>query len=90
MPLTFPDLPLKLDKNRKLVCFAASDGAVDVQCWVSHEALADHCGLESGAAENPIGTFTKHRLRIQAAASDKYDRGGCEADGSILLRSEDL
>jgi hypothetical protein len=68
------------------VAFEAFDGKARVVCAVSREALEDHAGV--GIA--PLDAFDLIGGRIEAAASQKYEAGCLESDGSILVKTADL
>jgi hypothetical protein len=70
------------------VYFWMRDGANDVLCKVSHEALRDSSARDGENASLP-DTFVRHRQRIEIIAGEKYDEGH-RANGLILILSKDL
>jgi hypothetical protein len=61
---------------------------VDVLCQVSHEALRDRSAHDRDGASLP-DTFVRHRQRIEAIASRKFDQGHRRND-LIQVFSRDL
>jgi hypothetical protein len=66
------------------VRFAMQDGAKEVLCRVSLEALADR-GNTTG--QNAAGVFESCRNEIEQAASAKYDSGQLDYAGGIYVTS---
>ena len=60
------------------------DGAKDVSCRISLEALADR-GATTSLDET--GVFEAYRSEIEQAASAKYDRGQIDVAGSVYVTS---
>lgn len=85
--LTFADSGARYDPIGTVVLFDGRDGEKTVPCAISREALADHF---DGAKQNPARVFQAHRARIEHEARRKYLAAGLEADGSVLIRTEDL
>lgn len=88
--LTFgesPESEPRYDAVRTIVLFAGRDGERTVPCAISLEALEDHFDADE---RNPIRAFRANRGRIEHEARRKYLAGQVEADGSVLVRTEDL
>jgi hypothetical protein len=58
-----------------------------VRCEITREALDDDFG---GDGKDKLEVFRANRLAIEQEARRKYLAGRREADGSILIRTEDL
>jgi transcriptional regulator with XRE-family HTH domain len=67
--------------------FEARDGDKTVKCLIAYEALADHFGADR---KNRFDIFDANRATIEREARRKYLIGALEADGSVLIKSEDL
>lgn len=85
--LTFPKSDARHDSLRMVVLFDAKDGAKPISCAISREALQDHI---DGDNKDPVKVFRASRERIEHEARRKYLAGRLEADGSVLIRTEDL
>ena len=73
--------------DREVVVFWGQDGETRVRCEISQEALDDHFG---GDGKDKLEVFRASRQAIEQEARRKYLAGEREADGSVLIRSEDL
>jgi hypothetical protein len=73
--------------DREVVTFWGQDGESRVRCEISEEALDDHFG---GDGKDKLEAFRANRKAIEEIARRKYLAGRREADGSVLIRSEDL
>jgi hypothetical protein len=69
------------------VVFWGQDGENRVRCKIIRDALDDHFG---GDGRNDVGVFSANRRAIEEIARRKYLAGRREADGSVLIGSEDL
>jgi hypothetical protein len=69
------------------VRFVMRDGAKEVLCRVSLEALSDR-GHTTGL--NVAGVFESCRDEIEQVASAKYDRGQVDFAGGIYITSADF
>ena len=69
------------------VGFGMTEGLKIVPVWVSDEALQDR---EPSVTDGVLAIFDRNRLEIEQIASDKYDTGRIEPDGSVLVTSADL
>jgi transcriptional regulator with XRE-family HTH domain len=85
--LVFPGTPARYDAVRGVAIFDGRDGDRTMRCGISREALEDHFG---GEDKNPVKVVRMHRERIEHEARRKYLSGRVEADGSVLVRTEDL
>jgi Protein of unknown function (DUF1488) len=88
MPLIPAGLPAIVDRRLSVVRFAMEDGAKLVTVLVSKPALEDIVTLSSQG--RPLDTFKANRKNFERIASDKYDRGYVEEDGTICIRAMDL
>jgi hypothetical protein len=70
------------------VYFYMKDADAQVLCQVSHEALRDRSAHDRNGASLP-DTFVRHRRRIEAIASRKFDQGHRRND-LIQVYSKDL
>ncbi len=60
------------------------DGAKEVACRVSLEALTDR-GFATGLSEGRV--FEAYRNEIEQAASEKYDSGKIDYSGGVYVTS---
>jgi hypothetical protein len=66
-----------------------------IRVFVTYEALAQIEPSQSRDRQAAVDTFNKHRARIEAAASQKFDANGVD-DGEhegqpiLMVRSDDL
>jgi len=74
------------DGNRDVVTFLADVDEKRIHCAVSLEALQDNFGGNHSA---PLDCFRANRGAIEAKAERLIHHGRFEADGSILIRSQD-
>jgi hypothetical protein len=74
------------DGRRDVAMFGARVGAKNVLCAVSLEALVDHFRADP---RQPLATFRQHRATIEELARRLIQAQRFEADGSILIRSQD-
>jgi hypothetical protein len=65
------------------VKFAMFDGKKRVLCRASWEGLQDRAALDHTNQSDVRGTFERCRTKIEAVASDHYDRG----EANPLVRS---
>jgi len=73
------------------VYFYMNDGGRRVRCGISRLALEVLEPELPPTKQGRMQAFTQHRIRIERAASAKFDRGQLEPDGStILVRAADL
>src|SRR5467141_2593301 len=85
--LEFPAPEERYVFDREVVVFCGQDGETRVRCEISQEALDDHFG---GDGKDKVDVFRANRKAIEEIARSKYLAGRREADGSVLIRSEDL
>jgi hypothetical protein len=69
------------------VLFIGQDRDKAITCWMSNEALEDHF---HGEGKNPLKVFQANRETIEHEARRKFLAGMLEADGSVLLKTEDI
>lgn len=85
--LTFPAPEERYVFDREVVAFWGLDGGTRVRCEISEEALDDHFG---GDGKEKVEVFRANRKAVEEIARRKYLAGRREADGSVLIRSEDV
>ncbi len=85
--LEFPEPAERYVFDREVVVFWGQDGTTRVRCEISEEALDDHFG---GSGKDKVAVFRANWLAIEEIARRKYLAARREADGSVLIRSEDL
>ncbi len=85
--LVFPEPREFNDRSRDSIVFRGQDGNKEVRCLISREALEDHFQSKSS---NILTVFLEHRSKIEQEARRKYLENRLEADGSIMIRTEDL
>jgi Fic family protein len=85
--LKFPAPEERYVFDREVVVFWGQDGETRVRCEISEEALDDHFG---GDDKDKIEVFRANRRAIEEIARRKYLSGRREADGSVLIRTEEL
>ena len=85
--LKFPAPDVRYDSMRMRVVFTGVDGETKVVCAISAEALEDHFG---GDHKNPIKAFSAHQSRLEHVARRQYLAEKREADGSVLIKTEDM
>lgn len=73
--------------ERKVVRFWGNDGKKRVCCEISAEAINDHF---KGDNKDKIKVFKDNHLSIEHEARRKYLNGYVEADGSVLIQTDDL
>jgi hypothetical protein len=88
MPLTPVAQPGTLDNAHEGVMFAMSDGGRTISVLVSLHALEDIDPPAHG--EEHIERFNEFRMQFEQIASDKYDKGLIEQDGTVCIRGRDL
>jgi hypothetical protein len=67
--------------------FQMRDGDKEVCCSVSLEALGERSN-QTGLTEAEV--FETFRCEIEAAASEKYDRGHADSAGCVSLSSDEF
>lgn len=85
--LVFTDTDVRYDSNRGVVLFKGKDGGKTIPCAMSREALEDHF---EGDNKDMLKVFRANRERIEHEARRKYLADRVEADGSVLIRTNDL
>ena len=70
------------------VYFYMKDTDARILCQVSHEALRD-CSIRDSDGASLPDTFVRHRHRIEAIASRKFDQGH-RLNELVLILSKDL
>lgn len=88
MPLDPIAQPGELVEDQEGVHFLMKDGVRTVGVLVSRHALEDVDAAEHGDAG--IARFDDYRVQFEQIASDKYDRGLVEQDGTVCIRGRDL
>jgi hypothetical protein len=88
MPLTTVEQPAMLIDEREGVRFMMNDAGRAVSVLVSRHALEDIDPPEHGDAH--IKRFNEYRSQFEEIASDKFDNGLVEQDGTVCIRGRDL
>ncbi len=88
--MTFPEKTESYDSNRDVVLFPAMTADGDVTCAISGDALEDHCAARGQSRRARLAAFHAHRSEIEEKAFQKYTSRKREADGSLLIRSNDF
>jgi transcriptional regulator with XRE-family HTH domain len=86
--LSFADESFEQDFDSRAIVFWGHAGETRIRCRISQEALDDH--FSDGDRLKPEAAFKKYRADIEALARRKYLLGQLEADGSVLLRTQDI
>lgn len=88
MPLDALANPGRLVDDREGVVFLMNDGVRTISVLVSRRALEaiDHPEQRGGR----IARFNEFRGQFEQIASDKYDSGLVEVDGTVCIRDRDL
>jgi hypothetical protein len=77
------------EHSLKSVRFLMKDGCKRVPVLVSNPALVD-IELPAADARGYFDAFKQYRKCFERIASQKYDRGQIETDGSVCIRSLDV
>jgi hypothetical protein len=88
MPLSPVAQPGTIVEDRDGVLFAMIDAGRTISVLVSRHALEDIDPPEHG--DKHIERFNEYRSQFEQIASDKYDRGLLERDGTVCIRGRDL
>jgi len=88
MPLDTVAQPGALINNQDGVLFTMYDGGRTISVLVSRHALEDIDRPQHGDAH--LQRFNEYRIQFEQIASDKYDRGQLEQDGTVCIRGRDL
>lgn len=88
MPLISIGQPATFDNDRKGVLFPMNDGTHIVCVVVSCHALEDVD--PASRVFGHIERFNEYRRQFEQIASDKYDNGLLERDGTVCVRGRDL
>ena len=88
MPLISVVQPGAFDDDRFGVLFPMHDGSGTISILVSRHALED-VGT-SAHVDGDLERFNEYRKQFEQIASDKYDRGFLERDGTVCIRGRDL
>ncbi len=89
MPLIPVARPAEPDHTQNAVRFAMKDGAKTISVLISAPALED-VDIPPPDDGRYLARFKQFRKNFERIASDKYDRGEVESDGSVLLGVMDL
>ncbi len=89
MPLISVARAAEPDHKLKAVRFAMKDGAKTVTVLISAPALED-VDILPPRDERYFARFKQFRKNFERIASDKYDRGQVESDGTVLVGVMDL
>ena len=87
--LRFEDEWSFCDGGGEYILLQAFDGDRSFSCKVTREAVEDlHGSTDTGASWTTL--FDPLKQRAEQAIQTKFDVGGFESDGSILLTSKDV
>lgn len=75
------------NSSRMVVAFKGVDGAKQISCTITREALENHFG---GNRKDPVAVFKANKHAIEQLARGRYLRGDLETDGSVWIRTFDL
>jgi hypothetical protein len=89
MPLTRAAIPAVQDTTRGVVRFVMRDGGKRVDVLVSSTVLDDFDYVSSDECSY-FHRFKENRQRFEHIASEKYDKGYVEVDGTVCIRAMDL
>ncbi len=89
MPLMRAAIAAVPEPNRGIVRFVMKDGGKRVDVVVSNAALDDLDYVPVDEASY-FHRFKVHRLHFETLASQKYDKGYIELDGSVCIKANDL
>jgi hypothetical protein len=89
MPLIPVAQPAVPDPTLRAVRFAMKDGSKTVNVLVSSPALED-IEIPFAADDAYFRAFKQYRKRFERIASNKYDKGYVEADGTVCIRAMDV
>ena len=88
MPLDTVAQPGTLIDDREGVLFPMNDAGRAVSVLVSRHALENID--PPGHVDKHIERFNEYRRQFEQIASDKYDKGLLEQDGTVCIRGRDL
>jgi hypothetical protein len=88
VPLTTVAQPGTLIEDKDGVVFMMNAAGHAVSVLVSRQALEHIDSLEHRG--ECIARFNEYRRQFEEIASDKYDRGLLEQDGTVCIRGRDL
>ena len=89
MPLLPFAHPAIADRNMRAVRFAMKDGSKTVDILVSNPAL-ESIDIVPIEREDYFATFKLYRKSFERIASQKYDKGHVEIDGTVCIRAMDV
>jgi transcriptional regulator with XRE-family HTH domain len=85
--LDFPAASAKYLFDRGVVRFVGQDGDKKVLCEIGKEVLSDYF---HGEGRDLLKAFMENQPAIEHEARRKYIGGQADADGVVLIKSEDL
>lgn len=86
--LVFSKLETYFHPETHVVMFKGNDGKSPITCGISLPALQDHFDID--AKQHPLQTFKANQTVILHIAKKKYLEEKLEANGMILIKTEDL
>ena len=89
MPLIPVAQAAAADSSLRAVRFAMKDGSKLVTVLVSNPAL-ENIEIAPVDHEAYFGTFKLYRKSFERIASNKYDKGYVENDGTVCIRALDM
>jgi hypothetical protein len=89
MPLLPFAHPAIADRSLRAIRFKMKDGSKPVDVLVSNPAL-ENIDVVPIEQDDYFTTFKLYRKSFEQIASEKYDRGYVEPDGTICIRAMDV
>lgn len=87
--IEFPDKIERVDFDRDIVLFSARTPEGEVTCAISGEALIDHFEARGMSERALLAAFRAHRFEIEELARRIFLARRRQADGTVLVRTED-
>jgi hypothetical protein len=89
MPLLPIARPAIADRTTRAVRFTMRDGSRPVSVLVSNPAL-ESIDIVPIGQDDYFATFKLYRKSFERIASQKYDKGHVEPDGTVCIRAMDV
>ena len=89
MPLLPFARPAIADRNARAVRFAMKDGSKTVDILASNPAL-ESIDIAPIEHQDYFATFKIYRKSFERIASQEYDKGHVEIDGTVCIRAMDV
>lgn len=88
--IEFPDKIERVDFDRDIVLFPARTPEGEVTCAIGGEALEDHFEARGISERALLAAFRAHRAEIEELARQQFLARRRLADGTVLIRTEDV